>query len=359
MIMKKLFITLLIVGVASFMGYALLSGEHNPSDEIKADTIQETVFQGEIAPATIPPFKGHRLQTLIDFSHELNAILFNRELPAERRAELLVAKGAPMSFDDLVTMAHNSDYAYYERCDGPCFDAIQDSIIRSYTDEILSDYWYYTEGADSVLMFDMEAFRRDYPHIFESAELSKPNVENANVLKELQKEVEQYLAESAILHSYDGRYTAQLICTIHPNIEALVAKGITNFEGETRFKYGVRLYDKQTDTTLDLFNTLYQNGDQIDVIHWGLDSNTLYYDNGHSSGPSWGVYGYDIAHNEIVHIGGGFLQQIIKDGDFKGYIEIITSYIAEGGGRYWYKAAISPDGKKEIRLTEPSMDFPE
>lgn len=357
--MKKIIIALLVAGLASFVGYALLSGEHNSADEIVADTTQDKVGHIEIAPATIPPFKGHRLQTLIDFSNELNAILFNRELTAERRAELLVTKGAPMSFDDLVAMAHDSDYAYYERCDGPCFDAIQDTIIRSYTDEILSDYWYYTEGADSVLMFDMEAFRRDYPHIFTSTEKSKPNVDNANVLQELQKEVEQFIAESAVLLSYDGRYTAQLICTIHPNIETLVAKGITNFEGETRFKYGVRLCDKQTDTTLDLFNTLYQNGGQIDVIQWGLDSNTLYYDNGHSSGPSWGVYGYDIVHNEIIKIGSGFLQQIIKEGKFKGCIEVITSYYAKEGGWYWYKAAISPDGKKEIRLTEPSMDFPE
>lgn len=201
--MKKLFITLLIVGVASSMGYALFSGEHNSSDNIVPETTQAEVLHREIAPATIPPFKGHRLQTLIDFSHELNAILFNRELTAERRAELLVAKGAPMSFDNLVAMVHDSDYAYYERCDGPCFDAIQDTIIRSYTDEILSDYWYYTEGADSVLMFDMEAFRRDYPHIFASTEMSKPNVDNANVLQELQKEVEQFIAESAILPSYD------------------------------------------------------------------------------------------------------------------------------------------------------------
>lgn len=95
MIMKKLFITLLVVGVASFAGYTLLSGEHNSSDNIVPETTQAEVLHREIAPATIPPFKGHRLQTLIDFSHELNAILFNRELTAERRAELLVAKGAP------------------------------------------------------------------------------------------------------------------------------------------------------------------------------------------------------------------------------------------------------------------------
>lgn len=34
MIMKKLFITLLIVGVASFMSYALLSREYNSADDI-------------------------------------------------------------------------------------------------------------------------------------------------------------------------------------------------------------------------------------------------------------------------------------------------------------------------------------
>lgn len=54
MIMKKLFITLLIVGVASFMGYALLSGEHNSSDNIdvqeKATNIADRL-QAEIAKA--------------------------------------------------------------------------------------------------------------------------------------------------------------------------------------------------------------------------------------------------------------------------------------------------------------------
>lgn len=91
----------------------------------------------------------------------------------------------------------------------------------------------------------------------------------------------------------------------------------------------------------------------------GGDSNTLYYDNGHSSGPSWGVYGFDIAHNEVAMIGSGYLQRVIKDGELKGYIEIITSYYAKEGGCYWYKAAISPDGKTEIKLSEPSLDMPE
>ena len=103
MIMKKLFITLLIVGVTSFAGYTLLSGEHNSSDNIVPETTQAEVLHRKIAPATIPPFKGHRLQTLIDFSHELNAILFNRELTAisdrlESRATYL---GKTTGFDTL------------------------------------------------------------------------------------------------------------------------------------------------------------------------------------------------------------------------------------------------------------------
>lgn len=258
------------MGIVSFVGYALFSGEHNPSlMDDSTNTTPIEMRQTITAPATIPPFKGHRLQTLIDFSNELNGILFNRELTAERRAELLAAKGAPMNYNDLVAMAHDSDYAYYEQCDGPCFDAIQDSIIRSYTDETLFYYWYYTEEADSVLMFDMEAFHRDYPHIFTSTAPSNPNENSSDALQELLKEMEKFNTESAILSSSDGRYTAQLICTIHPDIEALVAKGITNFEGETQFRYGVRLYDKQTATTLDLFNTLHQNGDQISAIQWG------------------------------------------------------------------------------------------
>lgn len=182
--MKKIIITLLVLGIASCMGYALLSGERNLFGDILPNATPYKMQQVITVPAIIPPFKGHRLQTLIDFSNELNAILFNRELTVERRAELLVAKGAPMSYDDLVAMVYDSDYAYYERCDGPCFDAIQDSVIHSFTDETLSDYWYYSEGEDSVLMFDMEAFRRDYPHVFASTESPSHNDDNSDALQE-------------------------------------------------------------------------------------------------------------------------------------------------------------------------------
>lgn len=38
----------------------------------------------------------------------------------------------------------------------------------------------------------------------------------------------------------------------------------------------------------------------------------------------------------------------------------MKSCFVEGkGGRYWYLAAISPDGKTEIKLSEPSLDMPE
>lgn len=53
------------------------------------------------------------------------------------------------------------DRCISECCDSPCFAAIQDSIIYSYTDETLDVYWYYkVQGQDSVLMFNMAEYKK-------------------------------------------------------------------------------------------------------------------------------------------------------------------------------------------------------
>lgn len=93
--MKKIIIALLVAGIASLVGYTLLSGEHTLSVGTLPDTISNEFRQTITAPATIPPFKGHRFQTLINFSNELNAILFNRELTAECRAETARGQRCP------------------------------------------------------------------------------------------------------------------------------------------------------------------------------------------------------------------------------------------------------------------------
>lgn len=53
------------------------------------------------------------------------------------------------------------DRCISECCDSPCFAAIQDSIIYSYTDETLDVYWYYkVQGQDSVLMFNIVEYKK-------------------------------------------------------------------------------------------------------------------------------------------------------------------------------------------------------
>lgn len=36
-----------------------------------------------------------------------------------------------------------------------------------------------------------------------------------------------------------------------------------------------------------------------------------------------------------------------------------SCFVENEGGRHWYLAAISPDGKTEIKLSEPTLDMPE
>lgn len=70
-------------------------------------------------------------------------------------------------------------------------------------------------------------------------------------------------------------------------------------------------------------------------------------------------YAYDLNTHSIVAIASGILNRVIPDGEYRGYLEVTTSYYAKEGGCYWYKAAISPDGETKIKLSEPSLNMPE
>ncbi len=317
--------------------------EHAKTEE-RRTKLQATVIDDKTSP--IPPFRGHSLRALIDFSNDLNAILCNRKLSAEQRADSLFQKGAPMNREELLGFVYDSDYAYYQGCDGPCFDAIQDSVVGSFTDEIFADYYYY-EGPDSVLKMDMVAFRRDYP--------------NVSPLETLKDESAAYNKESPVLYSSDKHYTAQIVTVVHPYTKRLIEENkLKSLEFESHLKYGIRLHDLQSGTVKDLYDEIYRNGDDICRIAWSAEGSILYFNNGGDTIPSFGVYAYDPANGEVKNISGGYLSRVITGGEYAGYIEVVKSYIAKGGGRYWYKAIISPENKEEIRLTEPSMaEIPE
>lgn len=353
--MKKIIIALLVAGIASLVGYTLLSGEHTLSVGTLPDTISNEFRQTITAPATIPPFKGHRFQTLINFSNELNAILFNRELTAECRAEQLVAKGAPMNYDELVVMAHDSDYACYECCDGPCFAAIQDSIIRSNTDETLDVYWYYeVQGQDSVLMFDMERYKMENG---ETAFLSDPQTTVDTLNEQAAKDNEN--AER--FFSPDMRYAAFVSHALDPYLRDQLMTGESLSEEEYPFIDGICLTDRNSGSTYTLVEPGQKDVcEHIGNLVWNLESDVIYFTSYGDTAGSSGVYSYSLATRKVAFLSGGGVVGLILDEPHIGWLKILNSCFFEGkGGRYWYYAALSPDGKTEIRLTEPSMDIPE
>lgn len=180
-------------------------------------------------------------------------------------------------------------------------------------------------------------------------------------LEMLQDESDEYNKDSPILYSSDYQYTAQIVTVVHPYTKRLIEENkLKSLEFESHLKYGIRLHDLQSGTVKDLYDEIYRNGDDICRIAWSAEGSILYFNNGGDTIPSFGVYAYDPANGEVKNISGGYLSRVITGGEYAGYIEVVKSYIAKGGGRYWYKAIISPENKEEIRLTEPSMaEIPE
>lgn len=112
------------------------------------------------AIAPIGKLKGRSFQELVDLSHHLTTIMYDNTLTQDRRAEILSIM-LQTDYDHMYEGVKEADDARARQCDGPCFAALKDTIIGSYTDETLDVFWYYEKrGMDSVLMFDMDAYNQ-------------------------------------------------------------------------------------------------------------------------------------------------------------------------------------------------------
>ncbi|WP_304379465.1 hypothetical protein [uncultured Parabacteroides sp.] len=167
--MRK-YLIIIIIGILLSLCYAIVSSEKDTEclNRQKITAVDgESMEQTEHSNERVRPLKGRPFQELVDLCEELNDILFCTMLKSEQRAEALLAKGAPMEYTALIEMAKLVNLSEKQQCDAPCFAAIQDSIIRSATDETLDVYWYYkVQGQDSVLMFNMAEYKKDYPELY-------------------------------------------------------------------------------------------------------------------------------------------------------------------------------------------------
>ena len=160
----------------------------------------------------------------------------------------------------------------------------------------------------------------------------------------------------------NGKYKAFISSDISIDILEQILRGRSNLEGENIYLNGLCLMTG--DSIKSLYYPLsdqstWKLGSCITNLAWSLDSDIIYFTNGDQVISSYGVYAYDLNTHSIVAIASGILNRVIPDGEYRGYLEVTTSYYAKEGGCYWYKAAISPDGETKIKLSEPSLNMPE
>ena len=156
--MKRIIISLLCI-ITVLCGYFLI---HKKTAFINTRTETNSTQQPS-APSPLEqlktqfkqPFKGRVFQELVSMSGSLNSILYCDTLDVAQRASIL-SKITNKPYSEMNALVSEVDRCISECCDSPCFAAIQDSIIYSYTDETLDVYWYYkVQGQDSVLMFNI------------------------------------------------------------------------------------------------------------------------------------------------------------------------------------------------------------
>lgn len=189
---------------------------------------------------------------------------------------------------------------------------------------------------------------------------AKPHI--INLINKLRSNERTLNKTAKRISAPNGKYKAFISSDISIDILEQILRGRTNLEGENIYLNGLCLITG--DSIKSLYYPLREQstwklGDLIINLAWSLDSDIIYFTNGDQVISSYGVYAYDLNTHSIVAIASGILNRVIPDGEYKGYLEVTTSYYAKEGGCYWYKAAISPDGKAEIKLSEPSLSMPE
>ena len=121
--MKKLFITLLVVGVASFAGYALLSGEHNVLNLLAASAAAASRVTPDAVKCFASRFGGapHRMECVgekdgvvyvdssIDTTPTRTAVTVGVQKERGRLLLLLGGRGKGLSYEPLVSALAGTD----------------------------------------------------------------------------------------------------------------------------------------------------------------------------------------------------------------------------------------------------------
>lgn len=160
--------------------------------------------------------------------------------------------------------------------------------------------------------------------------------------------------------SPDMKYAAYISESLDPFIERSVINGNYIADGP-QYINGIDLIELTTGQARQLVRPNQEmTGEYISNIEWNLESNAIYFTCNNGTIGSYEVYRCDIRTGKITLISDGSLCGLILDAPHIGFIKVMKSCFVEGkGGRHWYLAAISPDGKTEIKLSEPSLDMPE
>ncbi len=182
---------------------------------------------------------------------------------------------------------------------------------------------------------------------------SQINILNERAAKETE-EAERYF-------SSDMRYAAFISYALDPYVRDQIMAGKGFSEEENPFIDGICLTDRNSDST----STLVKPGqkdihEHICNLVWNLESDVIYFTSYGDTAGSSEIFSYSLATRKIACLSGGNLIDLILDEPHIGWLKILNScFIGDLPGRHWYYAALSPDGKTEIRLTEPSMNIPE
>ncbi|WP_346993849.1 hypothetical protein [Alistipes shahii] len=160
--------------------------------------------------------------------------------------------------------------------------------------------------------------------------------------------------------SPDMKYAAYISESLDPFIERSIINGTYIADGP-QYINGIDLIELTTEQVHQLVRPNQEmTGEYISNIEWNLESNAIYFTSNNGTIGSCEVYRCDTRTGKITLISDGSLCGLILDAPHIGFIKVMKSCFVEGkGGRHWYLAAISPDGKTEIKLSEPSLDMPE
>lgn len=160
--------------------------------------------------------------------------------------------------------------------------------------------------------------------------------------------------------SPDMNYAAYVSETLNPFVQEEIIQG-TYTKEISQYINGINLIDQQTGQIKQLVVPGCKDiRDYITNMEWSLESDVIFFTSGNVFASSYGVYRCDVPSGKITRLSDGFFQGLILDSPYIGFVKVMKSCFVEGkGGRHWYLAAISPDGKNEVRLSEPSLNMPE